>query len=134
MARKIFIAATGQNCGKTTTCISLLHLARQRYKRIGFIKPLGPKPTVLRGRAVDKDAALIAKVFGLTKELKFMSPVVVYPDTASRMIDGEISPAELGERIIDACRELEKRCDFIAIEGAGHPGVGSVLKLSNARI
>jgi BioD-like phosphotransacetylase family protein len=29
---------------------------------------------------------------------------------------------------------LEKRCDFIIIEGSGHPGVGSVMKLSNARI
>ena len=68
MARKIFIAATGQNCGKTTTCVSLLHLAQKKYQRIGFIKPLGPKPTTYRGLTVDKDAALIAQVFGLTRD------------------------------------------------------------------
>ena len=33
-----------------------------------------------------------------------------------------------------ACAELEKKCDFLIIEGAGHVGVGSVLRLSNARI
>ena len=39
MAKKIFIAATDQHCGKTTTSLSLLHLARKRYRRVGFIKP-----------------------------------------------------------------------------------------------
>ena len=46
MARKVFIAATGQNSGKTTTSLSLMYMARKKYKRVGFIKPLGPKPTV----------------------------------------------------------------------------------------
>jgi BioD-like phosphotransacetylase family protein len=134
MARKIFVAATGQNSGKTTTSISLLHLARRKYERVGFIKPLGPKPATLLGRSVDKDAALIARVFGLQKDLRFMSPVVVYPDTTRRVIDGEISVDKLKESILHACAELERRCDFIIIEGSGHPGVGSVMKLSNARI
>lgn len=134
MARKIFVAATGQNSGKTTTSISLLHLARRKYERVGFIKPLGPKPAMLLGRAVDKDAALIARVFDLQKDLRFMSPVVVYPDTTRRVIDGEISVTGLKESILNACAALEQRCDFIVIEGSGHPGVGSVMKLSNARI
>ncbi len=134
MARKIFIAATSQNCGKTTTSISLLHLARKKYQNVGFIKPLGPKPTTLRGIPMDKDAALMAQVFGLRKDLRAMSPVVVYPDTTRRAIDGELSPCRLEEEILRAYEELEKTCDFIIIEGSGHPGVGSVLKLSNARI
>ena len=134
MARKIFIAATGQNSGKTTTSFSLMHLARRKYGRIGFLKPLGPKPTVMKGIAVDKDAALMAQVYGLHKELRSMSPVVVYPDTTRRFLDGEISRQELEERILSAAAVLEDRCDFLIIEGSGHPGVGSVLKLSNARI
>jgi len=134
MAKKIFIAASGQNIGKTTISVSLLHLAQKKYGRVGFMKPLGPKPTTLRGHWVDKDAALIAQVFNLTKDLRYMSPVVVYPDTTRKAIDGKISSAELEERILTCYAELEKRCDFIIIEGSGHPGVGSVLKLSNARI
>jgi BioD-like phosphotransacetylase family protein len=134
MVSKIFIAATGQNCGKTTTSICLMHLALKKYQRVGFIKPLGPKPAQFLGCSVDKDAALIAQVFGLSADLPWMSPVVVYPDTTRKVVDGEISPLELQERILHAYAELEKRCDFIIIEGAGHPGVGSVMKVSNARI
>jgi hypothetical protein len=48
------------------------------------------------------------------------------------VVDGEIAPDELRERILRACTELEKSCDFIIIEGSGHPGVGSLLKVSNA--
>ncbi|MDO3378847.1 phosphotransacetylase family protein [Geoalkalibacter halelectricus] len=134
MAQKIFIAATGQNSGKSTTSLSLLHLAQKSRRRIGFIKPLGPKPAVLNGLDVDKDAALMAQVFGLEELLPFMSPVVVKPGDTKKALDGRLHPAELEERILAACAELERHCDFIIIEGSGHPGVGSVLGLSNARI
>jgi hypothetical protein len=134
MARKIFIAATGQNCGKTTICLSLLHLAQRKYRRIGYLKPLGPKPTTLHGLTVDKDAALVAQVFGLTKSLRQMSPVVVQRETTRQALDGVIDTSPWPERIVHCCRELERSCDFILVEGSGHPGVGSVLQLSNARI
>lgn len=134
MAKKIFIAASGQNIGKTTISVSLLHLAQKKYGRVGFMKPLGPKPTILRGIPMDKDAALIAQVFGLERNLRYMSPVVVYPDTSRQAIDGKLNLPELADRIMTSFAELEKECDFIVIEGSGHPGVGSVLHLSNARI
>ncbi|MSN26334.1 MAG: AAA family ATPase [Geobacter sp.] len=134
MARKIFIAATGQNTGKTTTSLFLMHLARKKYARVGFIKPIGPKPSMLNGREVDKDAALIAQVFGLVKDLRYMSPVVLHTGSTRQVVDGLISVADLQNRVLEACHELEKKCDLLIIEGAGHAGVGSILKLSNARI
>jgi len=134
MARKIFIAATGQNTGKTTTSLFLMHLALKKYGRVGFIKPIGPKPALLHGREVDKDAALIAQVFGLGRDLRHMSPVVLRPGSTRQVVDGEISVEELTQRVLEACHELEKKCDLLIIEGAGHAGVGSILKLSNARI
>jgi BioD-like phosphotransacetylase family protein len=134
MARKIFIAATSQNCGKTTICLSLLYLAQQKYQRIGYLKPLGPKPATLYGLTVDKDAALVAQVFGLTRKLRLMSPVVVQRETTRQALDGSLDTLAYREQILAACRELERHCDFLIVEGSGHPGVGSVLQLSNARI
>jgi BioD-like phosphotransacetylase family protein len=134
MARKIFIAATGQDCGKTTTSLSLLHLARQKYQRVGFIKPFGPKPVQFAGRWMDKDAATVAMVYGLEDDLDWMSPVVLQPGDTREVLDGKIPVEQFEQQIVAACRELEQRCDFLIIEGAGHSGVGSVLGLSNARI
>jgi hypothetical protein len=134
MARKVFIAATGQNCGKTTTSLSLMHLARKKYGRVGFIKPLGPKPVDFNGLTVDKDAALMAGVFGLEDDIEYMSPVVLHPGSTKKILNRQIPAEGLLETIGRAAAELEKRCDFLIIEGSGHSGVGSVIGMSNARL
>jgi BioD-like phosphotransacetylase family protein len=134
MSKKMFIAAIDKNSGKTTTSISLMHLALKKYRRVGFIKPFGGQTVNFRGKVVDKDVALMARVFDLTGDLKLMSPVVLSQDTTRKVVDGVISPRDLQQRILDACAELEKRCEFVFIEGSGHPGVGSVMQISNARI
>jgi hypothetical protein len=134
MAKKIFVAATGQNSGKTTTSLSLLHLARKKYDRIGFIKPIGPKLATLNGRLVDKDAALMAQVYGLEKYLEYMSPVVLQPGTTKKVLEGEISPADFEQKILTAVEVLDRASDFLIVEGAGHSGVGTVLGMSNAHI
>jgi BioD-like phosphotransacetylase family protein len=134
MCRKIFIAATGQHTGKTTISLSLMHLARRRYDRVGFMKAIGPKCLEFDGRVVDKDAALMARVFGLEEDIARMSPVVLGRGSTKRFLDGELSRDEAAARIAAACRELERKNDFLIIEGAGHGGVGSVIGLNNARV
>ena len=134
MARKLFIASTGQNSGKSTTSISLIHLAKKKYDRVGFIKPFGPKRIVHNGLEVDKDAALMAGVFGLEDDIEYMSPVVLGRDTTRQVLDGKLDSQSMMKKIKDAVAELEKRCDFIIIEGSGHSGVGSVMGMSNAAI
>jgi hypothetical protein len=135
MARKVFVAATGQNSGKTTTSLSLMYMARKKYERVGFVKPLGPKPTVANnGMVADKDAALMAEVYGLEDDLRLMSPVVLMPGDTQKLLDGELSGAEMEQQILRAIHELERKNDFLIIEGAGHTGVGSVVGLSNARV
>ena len=134
MCKKIFIAATGQHCGKTTTSLSLLHLARKKYQRVGFIKPFGPKRTNYLGKFVDVDAALIAHVYGMEDQLELMSPVVLDAHTTREVLEGKKDPQQYLEVICHAAEELEKNCDFLIIEGAGHTGVGSVMGLNNAKL
>ncbi len=134
MCKKIFIAATGQHCGKTTTSLSLLHLARKKYNHVGFIKPFGPKRTSYQGRFVDVDAALIAHVYGMEDQLELMSPVVLDSHTTREVLEGKEDPQQYLEQIRYATAELEKQCDFLIIEGAGHAGVGSVMGLNNGQL
>lgn len=134
MCRKIFIGATGQHCGKTTISLSLMHLARKKYGRVGFMKPVGPKCIEFNGRIVDKDAAMFASVFGMEEDIAHMSPLTLSTGTTRRFLDGEIDADSPGKIIRDACVELESRYDFLIIEGAGHGGVGSVVGVNNARV
>ncbi|MBJ6726001.1 AAA family ATPase [Geomesophilobacter sediminis] len=134
MAKKLFVAAIEKNCGKTTTCLALMHLARKRYERVGFLKPFGGQSVTFRGQLVDKDVALMAEVFDLAEDPELMSPVVLTPSTTRDVIDGRITPEELQQKILGAAAELEQRCDLVIVEGSGHPGVGSIMGISNARI
>jgi len=134
MCKKIFVASTGQNTGKTTTSISLLHLARKKYRRIGFIKPFGPKVINYLGQDVDVDAALMAHVYDMESDLRLMSPVVLHSQTTRKVLDGRLDASEYLEQIEQAVNQLEQQCDFLIIEGAGHSGVGSVVGLSNAHV
>lgn len=134
MCKKIFIGATAQHCGKTTISLSLMHLAAKKYRRVGFVKPIGPKCMEYRGVCMDIDAALIASVCHLDRDLGLMSPMTLSSRTTRRFLDGEIPPDYPRRTILAAIGELEKRHDFLIIEGAGHTGVGSVLGVSNASI
>lgn len=134
MSKKIFVAATGQDCGKTTTSLSLIHLARKKYRRVGFVKPFGPKLIDYKGRQVDMDAALISHIYDMDDDLEYMSPVVVQKETTRKFLDGEISREELYTPLDAAIAALEAKCDFLIIEGAGHAGVGAVVGLSNAEV
>lgn len=132
MCKKLFIAATGQHCGKTTISLSLMHLALKQYPRVGYIKPLGPKCQDFNGIIVDKDAALMARVFGQEDRIALMSPLVLGKGATRRFLDGELTREWAAEQIRSACLALESQCDLLVIEGAGHSGVGSVIGLNNA--
>ena len=134
MARKIFIAATGMNSGKTTTSLSLMHMARKKYGKVGFIKPIGPKPAPFAGRVADKDAILMARVFGLEEDLHLMSPFVLGQGDTRRIMDGDLPREQISQQVFAAIDELDKKNDFLIIEGAGHTGVGSIFGCNNARI
>lgn len=132
MCKKIFIAATGQHCGKTTISLSLMHLARKKYDRVGFIKPLGPKCIQYKGLTMDMDAAMVSSVYGLDADAPLMSPVIIVPGSTRSFLDGDIDPQQPRRQIADAIAKLEQKYDFLIIEGAGHGGVGSVMGMNNA--
>jgi len=134
MCKKIFVGATAQHCGKTTVSLSLMHLASKKYSRIGFVKPIGPKCVEYKGVCMDIDAAMIASVFHLDEDSRLMSPMPLVSGSTRRFLDGEI-PADYPRRVIlEAVEQLEKKNDFLIIEGAGHSGVGSVFGVDNATV
>lgn len=132
--KKIFIAATGQHCGKTTISLSLMHLARKKYNRVGFVKPIGPKCIEYNGLIMDMDAAMMASVYSLDSDAHLMSPMTITPGSTREFLDGKIAPDTPRTLIYDAIRTLEQHYDFLIIEGAGHGGVGSVVGANNAQV
>ncbi len=131
-ARRVFLAATGQNRGKTTTSLGLLAAIRDRGLRVGFVKPVGQRYLVVDGARADEDAVLMSEVFALPDALNDMSPVTLPRHFTTDFVMGRV-PGDLGQQVIDAFGRLSAEKDVVVIEGTGHAGVGAVVGLSNAR-
>ncbi len=130
---RIFVAATQQNDGKTTTSLGLFAALRKRLGRIGFIKPVGQRFVEVEGHRIDEDSVLIDQTYSVHTPLEAMSPIAVEPDFTRRYIDNENNDF-LIRRIQNSFDRAAWEKDFVIIEGTGHAGVGSVFDLSNARV
>jgi BioD-like phosphotransacetylase family protein len=129
--RQVYLAATGQNRGKTTTSLGLFDLFLGRGLATGFMKPVGQRTIIEDGVPADEDAVLMREVYGLTDPLPVMSPVHIPRGFTKSYISGAVVE-DLGERVRAAHRQLAARHDLALIEGTGHAGVGAVIGLSNA--
>jgi hypothetical protein len=130
---RVFIAATQQNDGKTTTALGLFAALRKKLGRIGFIKPVGQRFSEVDGKRIDEDTVLIDETFGVYTPLEAMSPIAVEPDFTRKYIE-EQNNELLVRRIQNSFDRAAWEKDFVIIEGTGHAGVGSVFDLSNARV
>jgi BioD-like phosphotransacetylase family protein len=130
--RQLFLAATGQNRGKTTASLGLLDGFRRRGYRTGFCKPVGQRTLIIDGEPADEDAVLMKTVFDLPDSFTAMSPVHIPRGLTKRYLAGE--PVEDMEAPILAAQRHFAGHDIWLIEGTGHAGVGAVVGLSNARV
>lgn len=133
MSKKIFIAATMQNDGKTTVSMGLIFNFKERFKNIGFIKPIGQRYLEEDGQKIDEDSILIEDVCRIKCGIKDMSPIAVEKGFTEKYIlnpDKESIDTQIQESFERVSRDKE----FVVIEGTGHAGVGSVFDHSNAAV
>jgi hypothetical protein len=135
ITRRIFVAATRMNDGKTTACLGLFAALQHLYPRVGFIKPVGQRYVEVEGHKVDEDSYLLDVIYQVRVPIESMSPITIDPTFTRRFL---ANPEETYGVLVDKiCRAFDRVAwekDFALIEGTGHAGVGSVFELSNARV
>ncbi|MBP3301763.1 MAG: AAA family ATPase [Opitutales bacterium] len=132
--RRIFVAATRQNDGKTTTSLGLFGALLSLGHNVSYIKPVAQRIVeVENGVEVDEDTFLLNSIYDVKIPIAAMSPVAVDSQFTRRYLD---DPTELAPHIADTiCRAFDRAAyekDIIIVEGSGHAGVGSVFNASNA--
>jgi hypothetical protein len=130
---RVYIAATRQNEGKTTTSLGLLAALQKFYPRIGYIKPVGQRFVQIEEDKIDEDTVLMDQVYQLNCPLIDMSPIAVEPDFTRKYLQSSNNEA-LVKKIVKAFDRVAWEKDFVLCEGSGHAGVGSVFDLSNAQV
>ena len=75
--RRLFVAATNQNDGKTTSSLGFVMGFSGIAKSVGFIKPVGQRYVITKdGSKIDEDAGLIYVACGMmAHHPKDMSPI-----------------------------------------------------------
>lgn len=134
--KRVFIAATSQNDGKTTVSLGLISNFKNLFKKVAFIKPIGQRYLEEEGLKIDEDSLLIEKVCGVCGVkcgLKDMSPIAVEKGFTEKYI-AHPDKQSITNQIKEAFKHVSKGQNLVIIEGTGHAGVGSVFDHSNAYV
>mmetsp|Transcript_1933 Transcript_1933/g.3525 ORF Transcript_1933/g.3525 Transcript_1933/m.3525 type:complete len:468 (-) Transcript_1933:1543-2946(-) len=136
----LYVSASRQHVGKTTTSMALLSGLQKRFNRVGFMKPVGQvclevEDDVQGTMLVDKDAVLVKEHFGLD-HLKYrnISPVLIPRGYTRDYLDGKIDYHDQQELVRKAYKETLQSSDIVLCEGTGHCAVGSIVHASNAQV
>ena len=134
--RGLFIAATGQNNGKTTTALAIFqHLVEEaKWAPLSFMKPVGQRTIELQGVLADEDVLLMRDAFELKRDAHFMSPVTVPAGFTRQYLDGKTTNRHIEEAILGGWNALTAEGATVIVEGTGHAGVGSVFDMNNAMV
>lgn len=136
----VYIAGERQHAGKTVTSLGIISALCKLIdpKDIGYFKPVGQEMVTLEsGERIDKDVRIVQEFTDLDMpNLGLLSPVRV-GDGVTRDYLACDYPAKRTEGYEKAIAQTMKHLSqkkLIIAEGTGHPGVGSVVGLSNARV
>lgn len=134
-SKAFFVAATGQNVGKTTTCLGLVFGLIKRHQSVGYMKPVGQVQVETReGARVDKDVLLFRSHFELSDPYEEMSPVLLPRGFTRDYLDGKVNHKDLVQKINHSFKTITSRYQITVIEGTGHMAVGSIIDLNNAQV
>ncbi|MDH3648479.1 MAG: AAA family ATPase [Saprospiraceae bacterium] len=132
-AKSLYVAATNQHVGKTTSTLGLVSVLKQQGINIGYCKPVGQRFLDLDNMRVDKDTLLFADLLGFEIVPSWHSPVILGPGATTSFID-DPSNFHYDKDIEAAAQYLTEHHEYVIYEGTGHPGVGSIVDLSNADV
>ena len=130
--RQLYLAATGQNRGKTTAALGLFDGFVQKGLNAGFMKPVGQRTVIDQGEPADEDAVLMRVTFDLQEPYSVLSPVHIPRGFTKAYIAGKVVE-DLGAKVARA-HAMFAGHDVLLIEGTGHAGVGAVIGLSNGAV
>lgn len=131
--KNIYVAATSQHVGKTTSTLGIVKKFKDMGVNVGYSKPVGQQFLDLGNLRVDKDIILFSDLLGFEMVPELHSPVILGKGATERFID-EPQQYDYPDRIINANKVLNETYDLVVYEGTGHPGVGSVTGVNNAKV
>lgn len=131
--KNIYVAASSQHVGKTTSTLGLVSGFINRGLNVGYCKPVGQKYLNINNIIADKDTVLFASLIHFNIKPEIHSPVILGSGATTDYLK-EPSKYTYKEDILAAKEKLNEMYEMTIYEGTGHPGVGSVADINNATV
>lgn len=115
----IFITGTDTNVGKTVIAAGLAGALKNKGHSIGVMKSIQSGAGIRNGKLYSPDAELMTKVIENKDEMELICPYLL-KEAMAPGIAAEIEGINIDiDTIKNIYIELEKRYDFVIVEGAG---------------
>lgn len=134
MTDTILITAIEESTGKTAIALGLGLLAKDRGRRVGYMKPKGTRLASAVGKTLDEDPLLALDLLDIDADVATMEPVVYSQMFVEQAIRGLESPDELRERIKESYGKLATDRDLMIIEGGGSLETGGIVDLTDPEV
>jgi len=114
VAQNIYITAMGPGSGKSVVALGFTEMLSARLQRVGFFRP------IIRSAAEpDPQIELMRERYQLALGYEQMHGPTAEEVTA---LIAHGAHEEIEKRVLEAFRELERRCDFVVCEGSDFVG------------
>jgi phosphate acetyltransferase len=121
--KAIYIATTSSNSGKSIVSIGLMQLLLKKVVKVGYFRPIIDD---IEPGKVDNHINTITSFFNL--DIKFEDAYAFQRSDVLRKIN-EDKDDEIIHTIINKYKAIEKRFDFVIVEGTSFSGQGSMIEL-----
>lgn len=121
--KAIYIATTSSNSGKSIVSIGLMQLLLKKVVKVGYFTPIIDD---IEPGKLDNHINTITSFFNL--DIKFEDAYAFQRSDVLRKIN-EDKDDEIIHTIINKYKAIEKRFDFVIVEGTSFSGQGSMIEL-----
>lgn len=119
MREGLFVTGTDTGVGKTLFCAALLLQLGAAGVRAAACKPVAAGCRRERGRLVNEDASLLARLAPVHAPLETVNPVALEPAIAPHIAAAEAGIRLDARELVHACRRAGAGAEFLVVEGAG---------------
>lgn len=110
MSKNLYIAASEKEAGKSMIVLGIMDFLSRHINKIGFFRPI-----VGSASKTDNHIALVSQRYNLGLNYEEMYGLTI-SEMASLIHDSNI--AGIQQKILEKYKVLEKKCDFILVEGS----------------
>ena len=130
--RPVLFASNRSFSGKSSMCVGISKLLKEKGYNIGYLKPICTLPEKVGGSYVDEDVRYIMDILGLKDDPSNICPLMFTEQSYDKALSEKISSGQHNyiDNIANALKAISKNKDIVLIESARNFTYGSFAGIS----